>query len=354
MNPIKNVLLKAWRQYGEYDPTIWIYYYCMNEKKKKKNNVKIETCLHSSKKAIKHLWGKMSWWFDFYNTVGDKDKVHLYFPDPWYYKNIDARLNDWKVCIAVDDKSFYDYYFTDVNRPKTLLKICGGIILDEKSRAISLNDAVNICRSAGGVIVKPSFDSVGGHGITFWKDGCERDIESILKGSDNVVIQALIEQHPVLSAIHPDSVNTIRIMTMTTENGVKDISSILRMGIGKSKVDNVSSGGIAIGIDNNGVLKGKAFSGNGTCYTKHPDGADLVGVVIPAYHECMDICKATAPRFARFSRLTSWDFAVGSDGKPILIEANLHFGELDFHQMCNGPIFGNEASTMDMIKKYLK
>ena len=39
------------------------------------------------------------------------------------------------------------------------------------------------------------------------------------------------------------------------------------------------------------------------------------------------------------TKLISWDFAIGVDGEPILIEANLSFGQIDFHQLCNGPIF---------------
>lgn len=206
----------------------------------------------------------------------------------------------------------------------------------------------------GGVIIKPSVNSSGGSGIVFWRDSDDMDIEVLLKKCDNVVVQELIKQHPTLSAIHPDSVNSIRIMTITTGDKVNELSSILRMGVGKSQVDNVSSGGIAVGIDENGRLKGKAFSGNGKCFEKHPDGADFKGIEVPAFQDCLDICKATAPRFARFSRLISWDFAIGIDNKPLLIEANFRWGELDFHQMCNGPIFKDEESTKRMIQKYMR
>lgn len=165
------------------------------------------------------------------------------------------------MCRAVDDKCFYDFYFADVQHPKTIVKICGGYILDELSRPISLKDAVVKCRAIGRAIVKPSFCSGGGKGIVFWNDKNDIDIESLLVEKKDVIVQELIEQHPVLSAIHPSSVNSIRIMTLTTEKEVKVMSSILRMGVGTAKVDNVSSGGIAAGIDECGLLKSKAFSG---------------------------------------------------------------------------------------------
>lgn len=42
-------------------------------------------------------------------------------------------------------------------------------------------------------------------------------------------------------------------------------------------------------------------------------------------------------------RLISWDFAVDIDHEPVMIEANLRYGELDFHQLNNGPLFGKDT-----------
>ena len=46
-----------------------------------------------------------------------------------------------------------------------------------------------------------------------------------------------------------------------------------------------------------------------------------------------------ANRISNTRKLASWDFSVDELGNPILIEVNMAFGELDFHQMTNGPIF---------------
>jgi hypothetical protein len=60
-----------------------------------------------------------------------------------------------------------------------------------------------------------------------------------------------------------------------------------------------------------------------------------------------------APRISSITRLCSWDIAIGQDGDPVLVEANLSFGEVDFHQMCNGPIFGDltEAVLAEVFSK---
>lgn len=48
-------------------------------------------------------------------------------------------------------------------------------------------------------------------------------------------------------------------------------------------------------------------------------------------------------------RLISWDIAIDENDSPVLIEANLFVGELEFHQLNNGPIFGEE--TEDILKE---
>ena len=44
--------------------------------------------------------------------------------------------------------------------------------------------------------------------------------------------------------------------------------------------------------------------------------------------------------------MISWDIAIGEDELPVLIEANLYFGQLDFHQLNNGPLFGEDTEEI--------
>ena len=75
---------------------------------------------------------------------------------------------------------------------------------------------------------------------------------------------------------------------------------------------------------------------------------------VPSHDKCCAISKRAALRFSRFSKLISWDFAIDLRGRPLLIEANLYGGELDFHQMCNGPLFGDEVTTRAMVERFYK
>ena len=74
--------------------------------------------------------------------------------------------------------------------------------------------------------------------------------------------------------------------------------------------------------------------------------------MIPNFDLCKGLVKRLAPRFANISQLCSWDIAIGQDGHPILIETNMSYGQVDFHQLCNGPIFGEfTLEILDMVFK---
>ena len=297
--------------------------------------------------------GGVNNWHSFYYTIGNKEKAHLYFPDDLFYDKIDRNLNDWKTAPVIDDKNLYDLFFYDVPHPKVIARLVGGIHEDGSYNIITFDDVVKLCEKKGQAIIKVPYGSSGGHGIQFWSMGSGKSLTEILSQVKTFVIQEIVNQHEEMKKLHADSLNTIRVMTMTDGNEVKPLSAIVRMGVGDSKVDNVSSGGIACGINKDGSLKNFAFDGKGRRYDVHPQGAHFEDTVIPNFDTCISLCKKLAPRVARFSKLISWDFAIDAEAQPLLIEANLYGGELDFHQMCNGPIFGDEETTKQMIKRFV-
>ena len=336
-----------------FDPLFFQMHYAKKTLDNKRRTIAFEKIDRETRRRVKELWGSYNEWFDFYYTVGDKSKGHLYFPDNWFYRAVDASLNDWRTCKAIDDKGMYDLFFHDIICPTTIAHCCDGLWLNEKYEMMSLDSLVAQCNESGNVIIKPSVGSSGGHGIEFWRIG-QDDLLRKLKSFPNCVVQRIVEQHDKLSAIHAESVNTIRIMTVLIDDKVRVLSSVLRMGVGNSRVDNVSSGGLACGIDEHGKLRKTAFDAGGRGYDKHPQGPVFEGLSVPGFNKCITVSKKLLPRFARFSRLVSWDFAIDKNEQPLLIEANLYGGELDFHQMCNGPIFGDEASTKEMIDRFYK
>lgn len=350
---LKLIGSRLMRLYSKFDPLAFQKHYAAKTLRTKRQYVNFEQLDGDSAKRVKKLWGRKNPWHSFYYTIGNKSVAHLYYPDDWFYERVDSRLNDWKIAPVIDDKNLYDLFFYDVPHPRVIARLVGGMYEDSNYNIISFEEVIRLCEEEGKVIVKVPYGSSGGHGIKFWSKDTGKSLVEILSSMKTFVIQEIVTQHEALSYLHPNSLNTVRVMTMTDGVEVKALSAIVRMGVGDSKVDNVSSGGIACGVNIDGSLKNYAFDGKGRRYDVHPQGAHFEDIVIPHFGTCIELCKKLAPRVARFSKLISWDFAIDADAQPLLIEANLYGGELDFHQMCNGPIFGDEETTKQMIKRFV-
>ncbi|VAW88610.1 hypothetical protein MNBD_GAMMA16-1160, partial [hydrothermal vent metagenome] len=58
---------------------------------------------------------------------------------------------------------------------------------------------------------------------------------------EKFIVQPAIEQHQILHALCPSSINTVRIDTLVLNNGIVSNGALLRIGNGKSYIDNVST-----------------------------------------------------------------------------------------------------------------
>lgn len=321
-------------------------------------------------RAAKKYWGKLygkidNRYLSLYNSYSDEFDPR-YVPDDLYYGIIDTYFNKALECAAVDDKNWYDLYFADVKQPLTIARKVNGTFLNRAYKMITIEEAMNLCVEAEAVVLKKATLSEGGKGIQFWQrqeneDCCVGEnsrsadiLFNILNNSDDIIVQKLINQHPNIGQLHANSVNTIRILTMMWGNQVEVLSAIIRMGANGSKVDNGHSGGCFAGIDDSGRVKDVAYDYmTGERYLhRHPtSGAKFSDTVIPNFEDCKSLVRNLAPRLSRVSRLTSWDLSIDECGEPILLEVNLCWGGLFFHQIANGPIFGDKA--VEILEKIL-
>ena len=85
------------------------------------------------------------------------------------------------------------------------------------------------------------------------------------------VLEELIRQCQEMAALHPESVNTVRIPTLRFDDHVQIVHPFLRVGRGKSVVDNGMSGGILCTIDpETGIVKNTADE-RGVHYVEIPE-----------------------------------------------------------------------------------
>lgn len=290
-------------------------------------------------------------WFEFYNTnCENKELLKYYIPDNIYYAEVDTFFTDARRCEALDDKNLYDLYFHDIKRPTTIIRKIDGEVFDKNYQLISFDQALELCTQAQQVVGKKATNSCGGHGVHFFDlTTTAEDFKEWLKQTDNVTVQEVIQQHDTLNSIHAKSINTIRMMSMFLDGKTIILSSLLRMGAGGSRVDNGSSGGVFCGIDENGCLRETGYYTNGRACKQHPQGTVFKGFKVVGYDRCREIIEKIAGRMFTATRLVSWDFAIGTDGEPILIEANLTYGGLSTHLLSNGPLFGD--MTPDILDR---
>lgn len=316
------------------------------------------------KDVIQRHWEDIKtheFWFKWYKKAcmirdgGNNDTDYSgtlwkYIPDDIYFMFFCGNFHDLKACGGIDDKNLYDLYFHDIKQPETLVRKIKGRLLGTDYGVVDYNEAIKIIKKEEKVVLKPAKESSGGKGLLFIDAlKSESDLERILKERDGYIVQKAIHQHPVLNNIHKESINTIRITSFYYHGEMHILSSVLRMGVGKSNVDNASSGGLFCGITDDGHLKKFGYDKKMNVTLKHPTtGIVFKDVEIPNFNKCKQLVLKLAYRFIEVSQLTSWDIAIGEDGMPILIECNLRWGDIDFHQIANGPLFGE--MTEDVIR----
>lgn len=138
------------------------------------------------------------------------------------------------------------------------------------------------------------------------------------------LLQKRLSQHPGMARLHPQSINTIRLVTFNNNGNVKLFFAAVRMGAAGRNVDNWNAGGIAVAVDmNTGTLRQhgimKACFGRRTDI--HPDTQiEFLGYPIPFFQESVELV-CNVHRYLYGMHSIGWDVAITEDG-PTIIEAN--------------------------------
>ena len=137
-----------------------------------------------------------------------------------------------------------------------------------------------------------------------------------------VVLEHQLIQHPDMARLHPNSVNTMRIVTDNVNGNVTIAYIIVKMGTGGSVCDNSGQGGILARVDvDTGRISTPATDDYFHVYDTHPDtGIPLVGYQLPMVPEAIAMAKEAAQVFPQVGHV-GWDMAVTPDG-PAIIEGN--------------------------------
>ena len=135
------------------------------------------------------------------------------------------------------------------------------------------------------------------------------------------IVEEFIDQDERMAALHPKSVNTVRITTIRLDDRTIIFHPNLRVGRGDSIVDNAGAGGILAAIDSASGCVITAGDKKGNFYKKHPEtGVQFDGFKVPCWQEAIDTVSKLA-QVVPSNRCIGWDLALSKSGW-VLVEAN--------------------------------
>lgn len=149
-------------------------------------------------------------------------------------------------------------------------------------------------------------------------------LEELIKEGD-VVVEELIKQSDRMGCLHPQSVNTVRLITVLDKEGQCHFfcPPFLRMGQKDGVVDNAGAGGVAcyVNIDNGRIYTDGADEMNNV-YVYHPDtGIKIKGWQVPDWEEAKEFCRTLA-NVVPENRYCGWDLALTDEWGWIMVEGN--------------------------------
>lgn len=294
----------------------------------------------------------------YHKGAGVTNELEKCIPDNIWFNVICVQLNDTQFARHVGDKSFYKMISLDLTMPNNLLTIMRGELLDDAFNLVTLEQAIKKLQAYDEVLCKPSKESSCGKNVFVYKGVDAPTFLSKLIVSGGWIIQEKIKQSQSLACFHPQSVNTVRVATFNFNGEVRVMGAILRLGVGSSRVDNVSSGGIFVAIDTKtGKLFDKGYNYqylNKHPYYEHPDtGVVFKNYEIPRIMDIFQLAKTTAKKMP-WTKLIGWDFTLDENNNPILIELNMENQGIDVYQIAyNRPYFGplNDEVLVDVKKR---
>lgn len=280
-------------------------------------------------------------WHEYmYARTGEFDV--RYIPSSLYRIELIGRMNNWERVGLFSDKNLSDILLANVKQPKTILKNINGYYYSE-GKAISIDEAEKVCYNLKNVIIKPSLEEGGAgvrslnveNGMTDFDGKSLKDVFKQYK--KDFLIQEKVVQHKDMNLLNPTSVNTIRVLTYRMEMEILVLYAVVRIGKAGMVIDNESKGGISAKINENGTLAKYAYGAPGNDKVQFTDsGMKLDGFKIPSFEKVIESAKQSHYQLPFFD-IVGWDFCIGEDGEPVMIEWN---SNPDLSQSANGPAFG--------------
>lgn len=173
-------------------------------------------------------------------------------------------------------------------------------------------------------IAKP-IDGTRGDGVFKISAGNVEDWDALYAQcvDDNVLLEECVQACDEITAFHPSSLNTIRVVTISNNGKCVVFGALFRMGAHGSVIDNTHAGGVYAPINvETGTIEIDAIDSRNNHFSSHPDtGKPIKGFIIPKWKEILETCQKASVAIPDI-HFAGWDLCVTKDGLVEIIEGN--------------------------------
>ena len=271
--------------------------------------------------------------FEMYNLTKEERKTII---TRGINNEILKKYNDQSKAYIFEDKALFNkLYDKYLNREWIYLKD-------------NLEDFKKYLKNKKEIIVKPLSLSCG-KGVEKIKvsDYEPEELYNHLIKTERFLVEDVAKQNKEISKIYPESVNTVRIVTLNK----KVVAAFIRFGNLGNVVDNFNHDGMVTTINiETGIVEYPALDKKKNIYEIHPyTNEKIIGLKIPMWDKvkelCIEACSVT-PEIGYIG----WDVCVG-EKEPCLIEGN-DFPGHDLYQL---PIHRNDGiGLLPIFKKAME
>ena len=252
--------------------------------------------------------------FGFYNMTGKQRNTYL---TRVRNKKVCELMNDYTYAEEFDDKLRFNVRFSKYLHRKTL-----------NGETCTLEEFEEFLRGQDGIFAKPNHGSCG-KGVTKLRPADFESPEAMLehiRRNSLIILEHALPQHEAMSALHPASVNTLRIVTDLVDDKIHIAYIIVKIGRGGHCCDNTGQGGMLCRVDaETGKICSVATDDYFNIFETHPDtGIRFEGYEIPMLDQAIALAKEAALEIPQMRHI-GWDIAITPAG-PAIIEGNEYPG----------------------------
>lgn len=134
--------------------------------------------------------------------------------------------------------------------------------------------------------------------------------------SSAMMLEEIVDQDEQMAALHPESLQSIRLVTVRVGDKVNIWYPRIDIGRGGSFLINAAAGSIMALIDpQTGKISGKGIPESGELFEYHPDtGVRIEGFQIPKWDELIEMANDLMLNVVPDIRYVGWDMALSKNG----------------------------------------